>query len=63
MNPEHANTRSPVSLSLSLPVPIDEIPENLDSIREKIRKGKAILKVVQYPWGIEFDMCDVEGGQ
>jgi hypothetical protein len=63
MNPEQANTRSPVSLSLSLPVPIDEIPENLDSIREKIRKGKAILKVVQYPWGIEFDMCDVEGGQ
>jgi len=45
------------------PVSIEESVDNLDSIREKIRTGQAFLKVVQYPWGVEFDVCDVEGGR
>jgi len=41
-------------------VPIDS-SEDLDSIREKIRTGHAFLKVVEYPWGVEFDVVNVEG--
>jgi len=59
----HANTRSPASVSLTRPVSIDESSENLDSIREKIRTGQAFLKVVEYPWGVEFDLVNVEGKQ
>jgi len=58
---KHANTRSLVSVSVTRPVSIDESPEDLDSIRGKIRTGKAFLKVVEYPWGVEFDVIDVEG--
>jgi len=51
------------AVSVTRPVSIEESVENLDSIREKIRTGQAFLKVVQYPWGVEFDVCDVEGGR
>jgi len=60
---QRANARSLASVSVTRPVPIDENPEDLDSIREKIRSGQAFLKVVEYPWGIEFDVINVEGGQ
>jgi hypothetical protein len=60
---QHANTRNLASVSVTRPVPIDESPEDLDLIREKIRTGRAFLKVVEYPWGIEFDVINVEGGQ
>jgi hypothetical protein len=59
---KHANTRSLASVSVTRPVPIDESPENLDSIRERIRTGKAFLEVVEYPWGIVFDVVNAEGG-
>ena len=51
------------AVSVTRPVSIEESVENLDSIREEIRTGQAFLKVVQYPWGVEFDVCDVEGGR
>jgi len=57
-----ANSRSS-AVSVTRPVSIEESVENLDSIREEIRTGQAFLKVVQYPWGVEFDVCDVEGGR
>jgi len=57
----HANIQSPASVSLAQPVSIDESSEDLDSIREKIRKGQAYLKVVEYPWGVEFDVVNLEG--
>jgi hypothetical protein len=60
---EHANSRSQASVSLMRLEPIDERPEDLDSIREKIRMGQAFLKVVEYPWGVEFDVVSVEGRQ
>jgi len=59
---EYARNRS-ATVSLTRPVSIEESMEDLDSIREKIRTGQAFLKVVQYPWGVEFDVCYVEGGQ
>ena len=60
---ERTSTRSSASVSLTRPTPIDESPEGLDSIREKIRSGQAFLKVVEYPWGVEFDVCAVEERQ
>jgi len=60
---KHANTRSLASVSMTGPVPIDESPEDLDTIRGKIRAGQAFLKVVEYPWGIEIDVVNVEEGQ
>jgi len=57
---QHANTRSLASVSMTRSVPIDS-SEDLDSIREKIRTGHAFLKVVEYPWGVEFDVVNVEG--
>ena len=52
--------RSPM-VSVTRPVPLDEGREDLDAVREMIRTGQAFLKVVQYPWGVEFDVCDMEG--
>ena len=58
---QHANTRSLASVSVTRPVSINESTEDLDSIREKFRTGQAYLKVVEYPWGLEFDLINVEG--
>jgi hypothetical protein len=48
-------------VSVTRPVPLDEGREDLDAVREMIRTGQAFLKVVEYPWGVEFDVCDMEG--
>jgi hypothetical protein len=36
--------------------------DEVDAIREEICQGRALLRVVSYPWGVEFDVCVVEGG-
>jgi len=46
---------------LTRPASIDNSSESLDSIRKKIRTGHAFLRVVEYPWGVEFDVVNVEG--
>ena len=30
----------------------------IDSLTEKIRSGEVLLRVVAYPWGVEFDVCE-----
>jgi hypothetical protein len=60
---KHANSRSLVSVSATGLVSTDESLENLDDVGEKIRTGQAFLKVVEYPWGVEFDVYSVEGGR
>jgi hypothetical protein len=32
--------------------------ETIDSLAEEIRGGKALLRVIAYPWGVEFDVCE-----
>jgi len=39
-------------------VPIDEVPGDMDSLRRRIQSGQAYLRVVAYPWGVEFEVCD-----
>jgi len=40
-------------------VPIEIAQGDIDSITEKIHSGKALLRVVAYPWGVEFDVCEL----
>jgi hypothetical protein len=35
--------------------------DDIDSLPDKITSGRTFLKVVAYPWGVEFDVC--EGGE
>ncbi len=58
---EPTRTKVPAAAWVARPVPIDETPDDIDSIQERIRAGRAYLKVSEYPWGVEFDVCDVEG--
>jgi len=60
---KRTNTRSLASVWVERTVPINESEENIDAIREKIRTGQARLRVVEYPWGVEFDVYTVEGDQ
>ena len=43
---------------VSEPIPIEEVGD-VDSVRKKIETGKALLRIVAHPWGVEFAVCDV----
>jgi len=60
---QRTNPRCLTSVSATKPVPINESSEDMDSVREKIRSGQAFLRVIEYPWGVEFDVVNVEGGK
>jgi hypothetical protein len=57
---EQARKQSLASVWVARPVPI-ESQGDVESVHERIMAGRAFLKVVEYPWGIEFDVCDAEG--
>ena len=57
---EPARTHVPAAVWIARPVPIDQRSDDIDSVRERIREGQAYLKVVEYPWGVEFDICEME---
>ena len=59
---ERARTEGPEPVSSEGSAPV-EILEDLDLIRERIAAGEAFLKVVEYPWGVEFEVCGAEGGR
>jgi len=35
--------------------------DDVSSVSEEIGSGRPFLKVVAYPWGVEFDVCSKEG--
>jgi len=43
------------------PSPLGETAEDVGRVARKIRAGQAFLKVVSYPWGVEFEVCSQEG--
>jgi hypothetical protein len=55
---EHATVKVPASVWLARPRHIDELSEEVDALPQKVASGAAFLKVVAYPWGVEFDVCD-----
>jgi hypothetical protein len=54
-----ASPPSPL-LVVAEPVRVEESEDGVDSIREKILSGRALLGVVAYPWGVEFTVCEVK---
>ena len=58
---ESAETHPSGSVWVVTSAPVDGVPDRAGSIREKIMSGQAFLKAVEYPWGVEFEVCGVEG--
>ncbi len=58
---EYATAKVPTQVWAARPRHIDEVEEDAASIAKEIRSGRAFLKVVAYPWGVEFDVCEREG--
>jgi hypothetical protein len=56
---ERSATQSLAPVWRAKPVPIDESLEDLEAVRQMIETGRAILEVVEYPWGVEFDVSEV----
>jgi hypothetical protein len=54
---EFATAKVPTPVWLARPVPIDQAG-SVSDIVSKIESGRAFLKVVAYPWGVEFDVRD-----
>jgi len=44
-------------------LPLGETAEDVSRVAQRIRAGQAFLKVVAYPWGVELDVCEKEGGR
>jgi len=59
---ERARTEGPEPVSSEGSAPVESL-EDLNLIRERIAAGEAFLKVVEYPWGVEFEVCGAEVGR
>ena len=55
---EYATTKVPASVWVAKPKHLDGSAEEADSVAKLIGSGRAFLKVVAYPWGVEFDVCE-----
>ena len=53
------STMVPDSVWRAKAVPIEEAGSAKD-VADRVRQGKAFLKIVETPWGIEFYICDTE---
>jgi hypothetical protein len=58
---EYASVKAPAAASQSRSRPIEDFREEVSSVSEQIASGQALLKVVAYPWGVEFDVFEAEG--
>ena len=58
--PEFATAKVLTSVWVARPFPIDEKRDDIDTHPAKTIPGQAFLKVVAYPWGVEFDLCEAE---
>jgi len=47
------------SVRVARPVPMGDLLEDMDSVRQRIESGQAFLRVVAYPWGVEFELSEV----
>lgn len=56
---ERAATRNLASVRVARPVLVHDGTEDMDSVRQRIESGQAYLRVVAYPWGVEFDLAEV----
>ncbi len=42
------------------PLPLDEASSQIDDARNLIASGYITMKVVQYPWGLDFELVAVQ---
>jgi len=54
-----ATTQGQILLKKS--VPISEEKDGIDNLTRELANGQALLRVVAYPWGVEFEVCRLEG--
>jgi hypothetical protein len=60
MSQSEVATKSAVhAVSLSGPIPIEHVQGGMDSLRKRVESGAAFLRAVAYPWGVEFEVCEV----
>ncbi len=57
---EFETARVPRAIWIAKPLHIDEIQGEINDLPDKISSGRTFLKVVAYPWGVEFDVCEGE---
>ncbi len=53
---EYLTAEIPSSVLVARPHHLEDVSE-ADSLQSKLISGRAFLKVVAYPWGVEFDVC------
>ena len=55
-------TTSPIprGIWVAKPLHIDDIQEEVGDLPDNINSGRTFLKVLAYPWGVEFDVCEGE---
>lgn len=51
----------PASVARARGVPIEDAGPAKE-VADRVRQGKAFLKIVEAPWGIEFYIVDAEAG-
>ena len=44
------------------PKRVEELGESIPEVSREIKSGKALLRVVAYPWGVEMDVCEPQEG-
>jgi hypothetical protein len=58
MTQEYTIANAPSAVRAASQVPAELSGKDIDALREKVRLGRAFLKVVAYPWGVEFEVCE-----
>lgn len=46
---------------VATPERVEGMEDDIGSVSSRIGSGRAFLKVVAYPWGVEFDVEELEG--
>ncbi len=52
-----AEVTGPISGARAVPI---EAAGGAKEVADKVRQGKAVLKIVETPWGVEFYVVEVE---
>ena len=55
---EYATEVAPSTVWVTRSRPTDQPREGARLGPDEIRTGRAFLKVVAYPWGVEFEVCE-----
>jgi hypothetical protein len=58
MNQTSRESRASAQALLGPPVQVEDMSDRLDEVAERVRRGEALLRVVAYPWGVEFDLVE-----